>query len=218
MLAIVQYIRYFLHRRPLSEGNPVVLCWALGGLTFAALSALKSPHYMILWLIPLYTFVAIEVVARLRSSHLQVVRSGLLCCAIVMVSINAWSFHMRFLRPFGDTLVQADSYINQHIPDNAVIISQDYFGVDIQPRYINITGITRSDQALNSSASYIALYWSTTEPLSAPLQTIHKRCQHMATFSGFKDHVEICRLHKGHDTTVVNSPSHGQSGHAIKSR
>jgi 4-amino-4-deoxy-L-arabinose transferase and related glycosyltransferases of PMT family len=214
LLTIVRYCQHLFKRRPLTAGNTTVLTWALGGIIFAAISSLKSPHYMILWLVPLYMLIAIEGVPLFERLVQQTkanggflplaARAGLVVCLCLVVGANLWSFRMRFLNHFGDTLTLADTYINQHIPDNAVIITQDYFGVDIQPRYINIAGITRSDQALNSSASYMALYWSTTEPLSTTLQAVHARCTTMAAFTGFKDHVEICRLmiYKGHNAAL----------------
>lgn len=225
-LTIIRYCQYLFNRRPLTAGNTMILTWALGGIIFAATSSLKSPHYMILWLVPLYMLIAIEGVplcvrrvqrTKANSGLLPLAaRAGLVMCLFLIVGTNLWSFRMRFLNPFGDTLTLADTYINQHIPDDAVIITQDYFGVDIQPRYINSAGITHSDQVLNSSASYIALYWSTTEPLSTTLQAVHTHCTTMAAFTGFKDHVEICRLAKGHNAVLSsNSQQTTKSGHAI---
>ncbi|BCL82296.1 hypothetical protein ccbrp13_47610 [Ktedonobacteria bacterium brp13] len=217
LLTTVCYYKYLFKKRPLTSGNTTVLTWALGGIIFAVVSSLKSPHYMVLWLIPLYVLIAIEgvpfVLRLTRPAFRQrravlLMRSGLICCILLLVLTNMWSFRMRFLNPFGNTLALADSYINEHIPDDSIIITQDYFGVDILPRYINIAGITRVDQIISTSASYVALYWSTTEPLPETLQTINSRCSKMATFTGFKDHVEICKLYKGTVASMLSASVH----------
>ena len=106
---------------------------------------------------------------------------------------------MRFLNAYSDTLAQADAYINAQLPANAIVATQDYIGVDIVPQYVNIAAVSRPAQLLHGPVTHVALYWSTTEPLSTTLQIVRTRCIPLMTFSGFKDHVEVCKLSKsGH--------------------
>ena len=56
LLVVVRFLQHLLGKR--KEEDPIVLGWALGGVVFALSISLKSPHYIILWLVPLYILVS----------------------------------------------------------------------------------------------------------------------------------------------------------------
>lgn len=193
-LAIIRSIQHLFRKR---QGNTIVLSWALGGVVFALSISLKSPHYMILWLVPLYLLITQEVCRwmRRRLAILQRV-TWIALIASSLILINLWSYQARFLHVPGNTLAMADAYINATIPTSAVVITEDYIGVDIQPQYININFIQTPQAIFQSQAGYIALYWSTTEPIPASFGDVAKYCTPLATFSGFKDNIEVCKINK----------------------
>jgi hypothetical protein len=205
LLAVIRFIQHVLGRR--KEKHPIILGWALGGVVFALSISLKSPHYMILWLIPLYILLSKELYYVLnrqmgkRKSMLNILLVGLFI-------VNLWSFQARFVNLPGDALAQADAYINTFLPSNALVATQDYIGVDIAPQYVNIALYDTPALLFKSRATYAALYWSTTEPLPTSLGNINSYCIPLKTFSGFKDHIEVCKIDRVALTTILrHSPS-----------
>ncbi len=192
LLAVVRFIQHLLGKR--KEEYPIVLGWALGGVVFALSISLKSPHYMILWLVPLYIFLSKELY-RIFTARPKIKRRymrGILLAGLLVV--NLWSFQARFLNLPGDALAQVDAYINSHIPSDAVVLTEDYIGVDISPQYMNINLEDTPAKVFKSGATYAALYWSTTEPLPTSLGNINRYCIPSKIFSGFKDTTEVCKI------------------------
>src|SRR5260221_6364267 len=56
-ITLIRYLQGMFRRRSLSQ--PVIVSWALGGVLFPLGISLKSPHYMILWIVPLYLMLAL---------------------------------------------------------------------------------------------------------------------------------------------------------------
>jgi 4-amino-4-deoxy-L-arabinose transferase-like glycosyltransferase len=179
------------------EAEIVLLSWALGAVVFAAGIALKSPHYLILWLIPLYFLIVDETPAffawvtqrrPVRIAH-PVLVAGF---AVVILTANMWTYQERFLRQSGDALDQAVAYINRAVPSSAIVATQNYIGVDIRPRYVPVR--TTPSKLYRSHATYLALYWSLTEPIPKSLGDVVRYCVQIHEFSGFNDHAEVCRI------------------------
>ncbi len=191
-IAIIRSVQHLFKKR---QGNTIVLSWALGGVIFALSISLKSPHYMILWLVPLYLLIIQEGCRwmRRRLAILQRI-TWLALIASLLIFINLWSYQARFLHVPGNTLTAADAYINANISATATVITEDYIGVDIRPQYVNINFVQTPQAVFQSRADYIALYWSTTEPIPASLGNIASYCTPMAILSGFKDHIEVCHV------------------------
>ncbi len=192
ILAVIRGVQHLLRRR---QGNTIILSWALSGVAFALSISLKNPHYMLLWLAPLYLLVIQESSQWLRRQPISFRQETWILVGIVLL-INLWSFQARFLHIPGDTLVEADAYINTTLPPDTVVATEDYIGADIHPNYVNINFVQTPQDVWQSQASYLALYWSTTEPIPASLGDIASYCMPMATFSGFKDHVQVCRVNQ----------------------
>lgn len=193
-LAIMRAFQHLFRKR---QGNTIILSWALGGVVFAISISLKSPHYMILWLVPLYLLIIQEGCQWARQHMVPLQRETWIALAtVILLLINLWSFQARFLHIPGDTLAETDAYINRNVPANAVVVTEDYIGSDIRASYININFVQTPEAVYRSRAQYLALYWSTTEPLPKSLGNITSYCYPMATFSGFKDTVEICQINQ----------------------
>ncbi len=195
VLAVWRGIQRLFRKR--QQGNTIILSWALGGVVFALSISLKSPHYMILWLVPLYLLVIQEGCQWLRArtiSFQYYTWVGLLLGLFLLV--NLWSYQARFLHVPGDAVTGAEAYINTAIPADATVITEDYIGVDLEAQYLNINVVQTPAKVYRSRAGYLAIYWSTTEPIPVSLGNIAGYCTPLATFSGFKDHVEVCRVNR----------------------
>ncbi len=195
--SILVLLRTFQHLFRKRQGNTVVLAWALGGIVFALSISLKSPHYMILWLVPLYVFLVQEGCLWARTHLVWLQREAwIVSVTVLLVMLNIWSYQARFFHIPGDTLLSTVTYINHTIPANSVVVTEDYIGVDIQAAYSNIRN-TQTPQAIYANhADYLALYWSTTDPLPESLGAVTHYCHTLAIFNGFKDHAEVCQIDK----------------------
>jgi hypothetical protein len=192
ILVVVRVMQHLVGGR--KEADTLFLSWALGGIIFALGISLKSPHYLILWLIPLYIVISAELVRVYQRLSVRRLKAAVPALLILVVALNLFSFQARFLNLPGDTLVQADAYIDATLPTTAIIATENYIGVDITRVYVNIALLTTPKKLFYSGASYAAFYWSTTEPLPTTLGNIHQFCIPLKTFNGFKDHVEVCQI------------------------
>ena len=211
-LVAIRFLQHLFKKK--KEAHPVLLAWALGGVIFALSISLKSPHYMILWLVPLYTYLSKECspllqkglqrVKRRHAQSLQTPQPTLHAwytrpilwrvILILVLLVNVWSFQARFLHIPGDPLIQSEDYMNTYLPVNALVVTQDFIAVDIIPNYVNIAYIDTPTKIFQSGATYAAFYWSTTEPLPTSFGNTNTYCTPIKTFTGFKDHVELCKL------------------------
>ncbi len=209
-ITLIRYLQGMFRRRSLSQ--PVIVSWALGGVLFALGISLKSPHYMILWIVPLYLVLAQEISEALRNRRPRLhgfsrraQALGLLVCVLFLLG-DGWGFQARFLHTHGDSLQQADSYINETLPPSAVVLTQNYIGVDLVPQFLDITLVTTPRQILQKGVTFMALYWSDTEPISPSLGPVNRYCLPMREFTGFKDHVEVCKIDPIALAAVANPP------------
>ncbi|MBV9020863.1 MAG: glycosyltransferase family 39 protein [Chloroflexi bacterium] len=196
IFTLIRCVHQVLGKR---KGETITLSWALGAIVFALSISLKSPQYMILWLIPLYIFLVKELYSmlgnRTRINKYAVKTSTAILVGITII-INLWSFQMRLFHFSGDILAEAAQYINTNLPPYAIVATEDYVDVDITPQYVNDNFIDTPAKLYWSDATYAAFYWSTTEPLPKSLGNINSYCTPLRTFTGFKDHMEICQLNR----------------------
>lgn len=181
--------RYFHQLITDRHGQHLFLAWAMGGMIFALLSKLKSPHYLILWLVPLYIFLAIELVKWSRGRRLLIMPAllGLYFAA----AIFTWNY--RFVQIKGDALREAAAYIEQKLPQESVIATETYLGFLVPQEYTRIDLI--SDDYGLRNVNYLAIYQSSTyqiSNLSPAIQQVYANCLPLAVFKGFKDTVTIC--------------------------
>ena len=192
IVASITYAKMLYKRQ---KGDTVLLTWALGGVIFAVGASLKSPSYMILWLVPLYIVVAQWVWPRLkviRKKHVYI----FFAMFLVIFAISMTTFYFRYFRFSGNTLVDLERYINQVVPANAIVATEDYIGIDITAQYVDIELIFTSKDLLDSNADYMAIYWSTTQKIPKTLGNIQKYCFNQRTFSGFRDSIMVCKIDK----------------------
>lgn len=184
-----RYIQNLLKKS--RAADTIVLSWAFSGLVFAFGSQLKSPHYLILWLIPLFIFLAKEVVEWARGKRLLYV--PILLAVFLIANIFTWNY--RFVKVGGDTLRDTAAYVNTNLPADAVVATESYLGTLINQPYIRID-LVSSPQRLDQ-ADYLAIYQSTTqtvEDLPIIIQMSDQYCDPVAQFQGFKDNVQLCRV------------------------
>jgi len=202
ILCLVRYVQGVFRLRKIAQ--PVIVCWALGGVFFAAVISLKNPHYTILWIIPLYVLLAQEIadvfwisplqVSGFRlSQYIQIRVLGVIVCVLVLVG-NNFTYQGRFVNLPPDPLLGVASYTNETVPSTGLVLTKNYIGVDLQPPFLDIDLITTPKQIFQRKISYMVLYWSESEPLPSSLGPVWRYCVPMKEFIGFKDQIEVCKI------------------------
>ena len=226
--AIVLTVRIW---RGKSSADSVIVSWSMAAVVFACAIALKSPHYFILWLIPLYILLASQTLpalawlsARTAGSRRapigdefqrewtpsrpkaegaererRITASRFLAVGLaVIVVINLWSFHARFMSGSKDALEQAISYVNTVVPPNAIVAVVGSAGPELTRPYVQFPANTRSQLFRRTRSrnrmSYLFIYWSLTNPIPTTLGHLNYYCRDGVTFRGFNDNAEVCRL------------------------
>jgi len=193
LLVIARYVRALLFKKDdVPSGHAVLLSWAFAGFVFAVASQLKSPHYLILWLVPLYMYLAVVIINWAKGRRKFLVPA----LAVAFVLLNMFSWNYRIVQTNGDSLRDSATYITQNIPSGAVIGTETYIGSLIANPYVRIDTMT-SDQL--KKVDYLALYTSSTVSNSSLPQVVQQaiaNCTTVQVFSGFKDTVTLCKLNK----------------------
>ena len=78
------------------QADTLFLSWALGGVLFALGIALKSPHYLILWLVPLYIVISGELVRGYKSLPALRQKRVLPAFIILLLVVNIGAFKRAF--------------------------------------------------------------------------------------------------------------------------
>jgi 4-amino-4-deoxy-L-arabinose transferase-like glycosyltransferase len=177
----------------------VLVAWGMGAVIFAGLAALKSPHYLMLWLFPFAPLTAIILHRAVRQRPVLY----LIVIALIIV-LNSTTFYYRVVKSYVDVLDSAGVYIRDQIPDSAIVGTEPYIGVLFNPLplYIRSDRTNRPDGSImmdmiEGGATHLAVYWSTTAGIPRGLGSwpqIQRYCPKLVQYDGFKDHVYICKI------------------------
>ena len=188
LYVIVRYLRSLFKKTP--SGHVVLLAWAFAGFVFAVASQVKSPNYLILWLVPLYMYLAVEIMNWTSGPRKPLVPA----LAVAFVVLNMLSWNYRIVQTNGDALRESATYINNDLPSDAVIGTEPYIGALISQPYVRLDTMT-SDRL--KKVTYLAYYTSSmtrVTDLPPVVQEVIRNCHTMAEFSGFKDKVTLCKI------------------------
>jgi len=189
---------YFLKNlRQREFENIVWYSWGLSGLLVAALSSLKSPHYLMLWVIPLYAVISIKGAQWAKGVRLAYVPVLLL----VVLGFNLFTWNTRFISHRGDAVRDSAAFIAESLPADAVVVTEPYIGFLIPQGYVREY---RSDVDENylkrvfveKGVDYLAVYTSSTVRVSDSelLTRLVETCHNPINFKGFKDNVMVCKI------------------------
>jgi 4-amino-4-deoxy-L-arabinose transferase-like glycosyltransferase len=185
-----RYIQALIKRKATAY-DTVVISWTAGAAIFAVASQLKSPHYMVLWLIPLYVFLAGEVAHWFRGKRL----ANVWILVIFFLAASIFTWNIRFMSGYGDSLGNSAAYINKDLSPNAVIGTESYMAELFNQQYTPIEELNTVDQVERND--YLAIYTSRTAPISSlppVIQDWQQYCLPLHTFTGFKDQVTVCKV------------------------
>ena len=146
---------------------------------------------MVLWLIPLYVFLASEVAHWFRGKRL----ANVWILVIFFLAASIFTWNIRFMSGYGDSLGNSAAYINKDLSPNAVIGTESYMAELFNQQYTPIEELNTVDQVERND--YLAIYTSRTAPISSlppVIQDWQQYCLPLHTFTGFKDQVTVCKV------------------------
>lgn len=197
MIRLIQYIRKY--RQP---DYPVLLFWSVAAIAFLGTIALRAPHYLIIVLVPLYAFLAVELTPLLRQKTMALATPLLL---IVVLALNFVTWHMRFVQRTDNALLATYVYVSQNVPADARVLTEDCVGVQLKQTYFDIRMHRDVEDLQRIDPTYIILYYSVTSepPEGKALEDILQRSTFVTEFTGFKEVVRIYRV-KPREVEVKN--------------
>ncbi len=178
------------------EGNTILFSWALAAIVCFGVMQLKLPHYFIMAVVPLYCYLGQELQLRTTvdqpwagGSASRRVVLGLLATAMLIG--NTVAFDVRFVQHSDNALRQTAEWAQQHLPNDALVITEESVGAVIPQPYCKI-----AHPGTCKNASYIITYTSFTQqpPNTPTVNQLLATATPIAQFVGFKEHITIYRL------------------------
>ncbi|NTV30718.1 glycosyltransferase family 39 protein [candidate division WWE3 bacterium] len=171
----------------------VIVAWSVGALVFGAGAALKSPHYFMLWQLPLLTLLAIGLTTLYKKRP----KTTMVILAVVVV-MNAGTYYTRVLTARGNAVERSADFMGAMLPQDAIIGTEPYIGVLIPQPYARIDQ-SSPEELLALKVEYLGLYRSTTADIPQAIggrRNVARYCATVQVFDGFKDTVEVCKINR----------------------
>jgi 4-amino-4-deoxy-L-arabinose transferase-like glycosyltransferase len=185
------YVGYITKRLKLPYSTAIIVFWGMGAIIFGGGTALRSPHYFMLWLLPFWALLAIGL-HKLYKKLPQLVTWIL----IIAIGLNLASFVWRIGVPHGDVVVESAQYVSEKISDDAVVATEPYIAALFQQKYIKYDQ-TSPRELLDMGVTHLVLYWTTTATIPKELGDTSYYCQTLSEeFSGFKDCAVVCQINQ----------------------
>jgi hypothetical protein len=188
MVRLVQYIR---KRQP--PDHSILLSWSIAAIAFLGIIALRAPHYFIIVLVPLYAFLAAELMPLFRQKTIALATPLLL---IVVLALNFVTWHMRFVQRTDNALLATYDYAAQYIPADARVLTEECIGPLLKQPYYKLDTHDREEQLEKVKPTHLILYFSTTQkpPTSQALETLIQRSLLIRRITGFKEEIYIYQV------------------------
>lgn len=181
-------------RKKRDSSLSVVLSWSIAAAVFLTIISLKSPHYWIILLVPLYILIATEIAPLVKRDDFSVTATTVI--ATLSLSLNLLTWNFLILQQNTNPLLETYRYVNQHLPADARILTEEHIGCQIKQNYYNIQ-IYRGPQDLQQiNPTHIILYRTiTSQPLINPgLDALLQRSILIQKYIGFKEEIEIYQI------------------------
>jgi 4-amino-4-deoxy-L-arabinose transferase-like glycosyltransferase len=188
LLVIKNTINFFrTKKRP---ERPLLLSWSLASLIFFGAISLKNPQYLIMVLIPLYIYLTVKIVPYFLKKKYHKLQYLVL---IFILVINAFTFYMRFVHHKDNALLATYNYVNNAVPDDAVVLTEESIGVGIRQKYFKLDLHNTAEEINKIKPNYVIIYLSTTQkpPKSMALDKLIQDSKLIDENIGFKEKVFV---------------------------
>lgn len=183
------------------NGHTLLFAWALSALTCFAVLQLRLPHYFMMIVVPLYSYLVAEVkrLYEYATAHCSEVnrpltlRPAIIASVVVAVILGA-SLSGALLRLNDDSnaLRETATWVKANLPPDARVIAEEPVGTAIGQPYCKIWRAAECEK----SARYLITYVSTTQdlPNSLALYRMIGQGAVEAEFVGFKERITVYKL------------------------
>lgn len=185
--------RLFKPQRQQVPAQLILLSWLLAAIAFLGVVALKSPHYVIIMLLPLYVFLAKELTPFLKDSATSLTSAVLL---LVVLGLNLITWGFLFVQETDNALLATFEYAAEVIPADARVLTEECIGVQLEQTYYNLQVHRDIRDLRRIDPTHIILYYSaTTKPPASPgLDILLQRSTLLERFAGFKEDIRIYQV------------------------
>lgn len=184
----VRLIQYVKKKQP--DNKAIIFSWTFCAIALLALMALRSPQYWIIMLVPLYVFLATELSEKTFRKEIAI----LLIALVMGLNIATWNF--LFFKDNGNALLETFSYVENSIPGDARVLTEECIGARLKQDYYNIH-VHQSEDSLNYiKPTHVITYSSTTvkPPIGPDLEEMLHYSTLEAEFSGFKEEIKVYQI------------------------
>jgi len=199
---VITYAGYVLGKVKLRYATAVIVFWGMGAIIFGGGTALRSPHYFMLWLLPFWTLIAIGLYQLYRKRPWVVI--GIL---VLLVSLNLLTFANRILTPHGDVIADSAQYVTEELPETAIVATEPYIAALFDQKYVRYDQ-TSLLELLDVGATHLVLYWTTTADIPEEVGgkgLALSYCNPVSEeFSGFKDYAVVCEINRENLKNLIN--------------
>lgn len=173
--------------------QPLLLSWSLASLLFLFSISLKAPQYLVIALLPLYVYLAVEVVPYItyRKKH-----TVLYVFLSLMLIANAYTWIYRFVVHNDNALLSTYQYVNSEISSSAVILTEDSIGVGIKQAYYKLDLHNSQEELTKINPDYVITYLSATQrpPKSESLDNLIRNAELVTSYKGFKENILVYKI------------------------
>lgn len=157
--------------------DTILLSWSAAAVIFLGLISLKSPHYMMLMLMPLLLFLGVELSRILKPWQIK-------SFLVIFVAINCWASYQRYTYANDTLLVEVQRYFEAEVSVDATVYSIEAICAVIPQPCTSMIGNNSKDIAyISENVDLIVEYTSTTQKFPK----VGSNYVRMETIYGFKD-------------------------------
>ena len=182
---------------PLKKKGPtrsIILSWSIAATVFLIIISLKSPHYWIILLVPLYILIATESEIFLKKDDFSITATTVLVTLSLSLNLLTWNFLI--LEQDNNPLLETYRYVNQYLSPDARILTEEHIGCQIDQIYYNIQIHRQPEDLHEIDPTHIIIYRTiTSQPLIDPgLEALLQRSILIQKYTGFKEEIEIYQI------------------------
>jgi 4-amino-4-deoxy-L-arabinose transferase-like glycosyltransferase len=188
---VVQMIR--ARSRAPVEQIGVTFSWLVAGLAFFAVLQIRFPQYFMMVLVPLYGYVAIEMLRWLRGRGRALVAAATVVLAAVLAA-DAATFVQRIATRHDNALKAVAAYANAHIPARDVVVTEQPIGVLIRQPYCETWKVDKCEGRVRWLIDYrTQLFTPSHGDIVHRMEAAGRR---VAVFHGFKETISVYDLRR----------------------
>jgi 4-amino-4-deoxy-L-arabinose transferase-like glycosyltransferase len=171
--------------------DPLLFGWAAAAVVWFAAMGLRMGHYFMLVEIPLYLFLASELLPAARRLERRSAAVAVAAAALLLVANLGAVGHRMMLRS-DNALAAVQRYADGSLPPRALVLTEEPVGTMIRQPYCKFHRVG----ACESRVGYVILYRSFTQrpPDDPRLAALVARSRPLARFDGWRERIVVLEV------------------------